>query len=391
MKVTKKIEELTHELSSQIYKDFENIVNINSFTSNIEGNKKVAKMLVDIAARHDVKLDTIFSSKKVRPHLMYQQSLRDDYCAIIGHFDTVHLPDSGFDKMIYKDDYIIGPGTNDMKSGVIIALYSLIILRKIYKDRLPLKILFNSDEEVGSIDSQEIIQNEFKNAKAGFVFEPGRVNQYAIITGRKGICNIDLKVTGKPAHSGVAPWEGVNAIVAMSKIVQELDLLNDYENGSTVGCNEIKGGIAANIVAPFSEVKIDVRFSTQVQGEKLIEDIKNIFAKYNKNGIKVEYDILHKRPPFEENSGSYKLYEEYKKASEFYNVKCTQASTGGVSDANFLASMGIPVIDGIGAFGNYSHTQKEYILKDSLIYKIKIFTLFFINYLNTHHVKESIK
>lgn len=382
MEFTQKLDELTQELLPQIYKDFEEIVNTNSFTSNLEGNKRVASMLIDIAKRHGIELETVYSSKKVRPHLMYQKDIAKDYCAIVGHFDTVHPPKSGFDEMIYKDDCIVGPGTNDMKSGVIIALYSLIILTKIYpNEQIPLKILFNSDEEVGSLDSREIIEGEFKNAKAGFVFEPGRVKQMAIITGRKGICNIDLKVVGKPAHSGVAPWEGKNAIVATSKIVDELDVLNDYDKGKIVGCNEIKGGIATNIVAPSCDVKIDVRYSTQAQGEELIENIENIFAKYNKDDIKITYDILHKRPPFEENDGSERLYKAYKEVSEFYGIECNQASTGGVSDANFLASMGIPVIDGIGAFGNYSHTQREYILKDSLLYKIKIFTLFFSEYM----------
>lgn len=377
------LDTIVENLSSEIYKNFEDIVNTNSFTTNLEGNEKVASMITNIAKEHGIKLDTVYSSKHVRPHLMYQKELEKDFYAIIGHFDTVHPPKSGFDSITYEDKKIIGPGTNDMKSGIIIALYSLIILKKIYPDRhIPLKILFNSDEETGSTDSVEIIENEFKNAKAGFVFEPGRVKEAAIITGRKGICPISLKITGKPAHSGVAPWEGVNAIVAAAKIIADLDKLNDFDSGITVSSNEIKGGIATNVIAPSCDVMIDIRYSRLDQREELLKNIKDIFNRYNKDGINIEFEYLHQRPPFENNDQIQKLYEEYKKVSEFYGVECNQTITGGVSDANFLAGIGVPTIDGIGGYGNYSHTQKEYVLKDSLLYKIKIFVKFFSEKLN---------
>lgn len=382
MKLKNSIDSHLSCLEEDLYMNLEKIVNTNSFTANLDGNIKVAHMLIDIAKKYDIKLDIVYSSQKKRPHLMYGRELEENYYGMIGHFDTVHPPESGFDVLTKKGDHLIGPGVNDMKSGVLVALYSLVVLKKLYpKKNIPIKILFNSDEEVGSLDSQEIIENEFKNAKAGFVFEPGRLTDEAIVTARKGICNIHVRVCGKPAHSGIAPQEGANAIVAASKMIDKLHLLNDYEKGLSVGSNEIKGGIATNVVAPNCEFKVDVRYVLASHGEELIKDICTILKEDYGREISVEYDILHKRPPFESSQKSQELYGLYKKASQTYGVVCNQVATGGVSDANFLSALDIPVLDGLGAFGNYSHTQKEFIVADSLVYKVKIFVLFFSNFL----------
>lgn len=383
MSLKSSISTITNSLSNEIYNNLELLVNTNSFTANLDGNIKVANMLIDMAKEHDIKLDMVYSSKKQRPHLMFGKDLKKDYCAIIGHFDTVHPPKSGFDTMIYKDDFIIGPGTNDMKAGVIIALYSLVVLKKLYPNKdIPIKLLFNSDEEIGSLDSRELIENEFKEARAGFVFEPGRIKDFSIVTSRKGISSLDIKLIGKPAHSGSAPWDGANAIIGATKLIKKLEKLNNYEKGLIVGCNEIKGGIARNVVAPICEIGVDVRYETSAQRKKLIKKIENILTSYRQTGIKVEYSLLNKRPPFVSSEENQQLFKKYQEASSQYGVECNQASAGGVSDANFLSAMSIPTLDGLGAFGDYCHTKKEFILKESLMKKIEIFTYFFEKYMH---------
>ena len=373
----KEIDKLVEKYKSDIYDDFRKIVDINSFSSNLEGIKECAKALVEVASQKGIALEETYSSKRRRPHLMYSKSLESDFYAFIGHFDTVHPPESEFDKMVDEGDILRGPGTNDMKGGLIVALYSLVILKELYPDRkIPIKILFNSDEEIGSPDSSEIIKSEFKNAKAGFVFEAGRAPGYSVVTSRKGVFEIIVEIEGKAAHSGVEPWNGINAIVAAAKIVQRLDGLNDYDKGIIVGCNQIVGGIAKNVVPPDCKIDVNVRFVDNEQERYILSQMEEIFSKDDYDGAKVSYRLIHSRPPLVKTTKSQELYELYRSVSNFYGFECSEVSTGGGSDANYLGDLGVPVIDGVGVVGKYSHTTKEYILKSSIIERIKIFVLF---------------
>ena len=379
--MTENIDKLLEEYSSQMYAGLEKIININSFSANLDGIDIVLEELVGIAKKHEIDLSTVHSSKGLRPHLMYGKEKEKDYFAFIGHFDTVHSPTSDFNRYIDDGEIIRGPGTNDMKAGLIVALYSFAILKKLYPNcELPIKILFNSDEEIGSIDSQEIIEKEFINAKAGFIFEPGRPKG-EIVTQRKGIATLDIEVIGKPAHSGVAPWDGINSLLAACEIVQKLETLNDYENGIIVGCNKLDSGIARNVVPPYSKIEVDVRFEAMVQKDILFKKIEDILNEKNSVNAEIKYVLKLNRPPLERSEESIKIAKLYRAVSTELGYECDEISTGGGSDGNFLSAMGIPTIDGLGAVGDFSHTKKEYINKKSLVYRTKIFVLFMIKLL----------
>ncbi len=370
------IDSLLKNKTPEIYKNFENIVNINSFSSNAQGVQKALNEIVKIALNLDIPLQTVYSSKEVRPHLMYGKEKIKNYFAFIGHFDTVHSQIGDFQTLSEVDGLLKGPGTNDMKAGIIVALYSFYILKKLYPNvDLPFKILFNSDEELGSFDSQEIIEKEFKSANAAFIFEPGRPNG-EIVTMRKGTASLDIEIIGKSAHSGVEPWEGINSILVACEIIKKLEDLNNYEKGLIVGCNEINAGVARNVVPANTKIVVDVRFSTMKQQKKLFEDIEKILKLNNYTGAKIKYTLDLNRPPLEKNQESDRLAKLYMDISNKLGFKCEEIATGGGSDGNFLSAMGIPVLDGLGGVGNYSHTQKEFIYKESLIYRVKVFVLF---------------
>ena len=374
--MTKKLDYILDDISFQVYDDFKTIVNINSFTSNIDGVKKVLEKLVHIGDKLEIPLQTIYSSKKSRPHLMYGRDKKEDYYAFVGHFDTVHPPQSDFQTMSEEGEFLKGPGTNDMKAGLIVSLYSFYILKKLYPNRdLPFKIFFNSDEEVGSLDSKEILESELKDAKAAFIFEPGRPNG-EIVTSRKGIGSLEIEVFGKSAHSGVEPWNGINSILGACEIIQKLEALNDYKNGVIVGCDEINGGIAKNVVPPYTKIVADIRFSTIEQQKRLFKDIEKILTSKNSVGATVKYNLELNRPPLQKSKESGRLAKLYIGVAHSLGLSCEEVSTGGGSDGNFLSAMGIPVVDGVGAVGNFSHTKKEFIYKESLIYRMKIFILF---------------
>jgi len=321
-------------------------------------------------------MERIYSSQKRRPHLVYNNRLERDYYALIGHFDTVHPPESNFSQLWEEGALLRGPGTNDMKSGVIVALYSLALLQTLFPERtLPFKLLLNSDEEIGSLDSKELIQSIFVGAKGGFVFEPGRLKENSVVTARKGVFGLEITVEGKASHSGTAPQKGINAVVEAARIITALDALNDHEHGISIGCNMIQGGIAANVVAPQATLTVDARYIHSEQEEELLTRIITILTAPTQTGAKVTYRIQHGRPPLVKTEASERLYQRYKKVSESLGIPCGEIATGGGSDANFLSAMGVPVIDGVGAIGDNSHTTQEYTIKHSILDRIKIFTL----------------
>jgi glutamate carboxypeptidase len=374
------IRSLVEKYSDEIYANLERLVNTNSFSANIPGLHAVSDLLTNIAKKHGIELDRkiLVEDATRRPHLLYENKKRTDYYAFIGHFDTVHPPDSDFNKLIEDGENWVGPGVNDMKNGLIIALYSLIILKELLPlEQIPLKILFNSDEEISSPVSKHIIESELKHAKGGFVFESGRVPGDMIVTTRKGVIGLDIDVMGKPSHAGESPGSGINAIVDAATIVGKLNSLNDMPAGVSIQCTEITGGTARNVIPDRSHIGVDIRVPNEKKQNQLISDIDQILTDENLVNSLIEYEISIKRPPFVKSEKTVRLIAKYlNKASELgFNIE--ETSSGGVSDANNLSSFGVPVIDGLGALGGFPHTKKEYMVKQSLLDRLVIFCSFF--------------
>lgn len=375
-----KIAEIAQKYSKEIYGNLEKIVNVNSFSTNMSGLSLLSDILIDIAEKNGIDFEKkVFEGDKDgRPHLLYTNKNRDDYYAFIGHFDTVHPPESDFNLLQEKEGNWIGPGVNDMKNGVLIALYTLIILKDLVPlERIPLKILFNSDEEKSSLTSKHIIESELKNARGGFVFESGRLPGDLIVTKRKGLIGLDVEVIGRPSHAGEAPLAGINAIVDAAAIVERLNLLNSPSEGVSIHCTEIKGGIARNVVPDYCTIGVDIRVPDRVKQEHLIKTINQLLSDENFVNSGIKYAINIKRPPFLRTEKSAHLIRKYIETASSLGFQINETSSGGVSDANNLSSLGVPVIDGLGALGNYPHTKKEYMVKQSLMDRLIIFSSFF--------------
>ncbi|MCD6582025.1 MAG: M20/M25/M40 family metallo-hydrolase [Desulfuromusa sp.] len=375
-----KIREIAEKYSSEIYDNLERLVNINSFSANISGLHSVSDLLTDIAKRHGIEFDKKISAEDPtrRPHLFYENKQRDDFYAFIGHFDTVHPPDSDFNKLVKSGENWIGPGVNDMKNGLLIALYTLIILKELLPlEQIPLRILFNSDEEISSPVSKHIIETELKNAKGGFVFESGRVPGDKIVTSRKGVIGLDIDVIGKPSHAGESPSTGINAIVDAATIVDRLNSLNGVAAGVSIQCTEITGGTARNVVPDHCHIGVDIRVPDLEKQTQTLNDVAQILEAENLVNSQIQYKIKVKRPPFVKTEKSAKLIEKYINTASDLGFQIQETSSGGVSDANNLSSFGVPVIDGLGALGNFPHTQKEYMVKQSLLDRLVVFSSFF--------------
>lgn len=297
---------------------------------------------------------------------------------IVGHCDTVW--DVGtLETMPFKieDDHISGPGTYDMKSGICMMIFAMKALKELQKS-YPVQPVFliNSDEEIGSEESQDMIIEQAKRSERTFVMEPSLGTDGKIKTQRKGIGEFEITITGKPSHAGLAPDEGVSAILGLSHIVQQLFRLNDLKKGITVNVGTIEGGERANVIAAKSKAIVDVRVPTKEDGERIEHEIYQL--KPEIEGIEIEVSGGIRRPPLEKKEANKKLWKIAQKLGEELDLEIQEGTSGGASDGN-LTNLYSPTIDGMGAVGEGAHAYHEKIFLDETLNRAVLFTLFLLH------------
>ena len=272
------IENLVENNKTEIFAFLKKIVNINSFSKNDTGLIRTGDAIVDWGRSHGFEFKKIKHTQNSNIfHLYLEGRNQTPFFALLGHFDTVHSPETPFQRLDEKGNKLIGPGVMDMKGGLVVALYTLAVLQEISGQKeLPVRVVFNCDEEVGSIDSRKLIENKLREAKGAFIFEGRYASDNAIVTARRGIIMGQVKVTGKAAHAGENPREGVNAVLEMAEKIVRLNRLNDDKAGTTVSVNYIRGGKAANIIADHCQAEIDIRFADSKSELEIVSRVTEI-------------------------------------------------------------------------------------------------------------------
>ncbi len=293
---------------------------------------------------------------------------------ILGHCDTVW--DVGtLDEMPFniEDNIVAGPGVYDMKTGIAMMVFGIQAIY--YLDKTP-KVqpifLINSDEEIGSHESKERIVEQAKLAERTFVLEPSLGKEGKIKTMRKGVGDFEISINGKPSHAGLAPEEGVSAILGLSHIVQQLFRFNDPANGVTVNVGTIEGGERSNVVAAKSKAVVDVRVPTQKDGKRIKEKIYNLQPEIEGVELSVSGDI--NRPPLEKKEDNQKLWNITKKLGKELDLELQEGMSGGASDGNF-SNLYSPTIDGLGAVGEGAHAYHEKIFLEETLDRLALFAL----------------
>jgi glutamate carboxypeptidase len=293
---------------------------------------------------------------------------------ILGHSDTVWEMGT-LDEMPFKieDNIVSGPGVYDMKAGLTMMVFAIHTIQNLDKepDVQPI-FLINSDEEIGSNESKERIVEQAKLAQRTFVLEPSLGSDGKIKTQRKGVGDFEVTIDGKPSHAGLAPEEGVSAILGLSHIVQQLFRLNDPANGITVNVGTIEGGERSNVVAAKSKAVIDVRVPSKEDGDRIKKQIYNIKPEIEGINLSVSGDI--NRPPLEKNESNKKLWELTQKLGKELDLELEEGMSGGASDGNF-SNLYSPTIDGLGAVGEGAHAYHEKIFLEETLDRLALFTL----------------
>ncbi|MBF0888642.1 M20 family metallopeptidase [Gluconobacter sp. LMG 1745] len=277
---------------------------------------------------------------------------------LLSHIDTVHPIGTLAHNLPWKQerDRLYGPGIADMKAGVLLAFRALARLSR--QSPLPIRMLVVSDEEIGSPSSRQLIEEEASKARYVLVTEPGRPGN-GIVSGRKGVGRYFLSCHGRPAHSGRAHAEGRSAIRELAHQILALEAMTDESRGITVNVGLISGGTGANVVAEHASAVVDLRVPDAATGIEMNERILGLKAVDPDVSFVVEGEI--NRPGYVKSAGIAALVEKAQAISIADGQTLFDLSTGGGSDGNFSAAMGIPTLDALGIVGDGAHTLQEYI------------------------------
>jgi glutamate carboxypeptidase len=357
------------------------LVDINSYTENAEGGRKVGTLLARCFAIDGVE-STVRPSQRFADHLVIRT--RPDLpnrgaVALVGHLDTVFPPGS-FEGYRRDGAMARGPGVLDMKGGLVVVAFALKALAATggLGSVVPLRVVIVSDEEVGSPEGQGIIAATISGCSACLVFEAGRQGD-AIVTRRKGTGAITAIAHGRAAHAGNAHEQGANAIWAISRFVDAAQRLTDYPRGVTVNVGRVAGGQSKNTVPDRAESQVDLRFRTRADGDQLVVAIGRAAeeAASSVPGTRIEIHGGVARMPLERTPASAELAAEYSACARSHGLGGDEAPLiGGGSDASTAAALGIPAIDGLGPRGQGFHTNEEHIELESLVPKTQALATF---------------
>ncbi len=347
------------------------MVLIQSSSYNKKGIDRVAS-LIQSAFNNNKVFCHVVEQKTFGNHLVvrsFEKAPAQAQVLLVGHMDTVFPEDTTFNW--YKEDKnnSYGPGVIDMKGGLVAGIFAIKALEFAgLLEKIPITFFLNSDEEIGSKSSKELIEDEAIKSAFAFVLEAGGLAG-EVVTGRKGNITAKLDIGGKAGHAAFAGKDKASAITELAHKIIAFESLNDHKRGITVNVGKIKGGIGSNTVPENSTAFIDFRFPS-VEDKKYLENkINDIRLKQHTPNTSCKVEILTRRDPMNQSAGNRELYDTVKDVAESLHLPIKEEFRPGVSDANFIAHKNISVIDGLGPVGGKDHSEDEYMIKESLVQK----------------------
>ena len=292
---------------------------------------------------------------------------------LLGHYDTV-WPLGTIDRLPFRveNGRAYGPGIYDMKAGLTIILTVLEEFVTRWEFPRPIWVLFTSDEEIGSPTSRGLIERLARECAYALVLEPpladGRLK-----TARKGVGHFTITIEGRAAHAGVAPEDGRSAIVELAHQIIRIQDLQAPAAGTTLNVGVIQGGTTSNVVAAHASAEIDVRVSSQSEAARIRESLQTLRPVTADVHIKVTGSL--NRPPMERTPGVARLFTQAREIGRTLGLNLGEGSTGGGSDGNFTAALGVPTLDGLGALGAGAHAEHEHIQISSLTERAALLAL----------------
>lgn len=319
------------------------------------------------------------SGKETGGHLMAVPARRmrgASFQMLIGHTDTVWALGTLENMPVEFDEecgVLRGPGVFDMKTGLVQAIFALRALRYVGLWPTVTPVFFlNSDEEIGSPESEVHITRLAKRANRALVLEPALGPDGHLKTTRRGTGEVNIKIVGKASHAGLAPTEGASAIEELSHVIQALHALTDHDRGVGVNVGEVRGGVRPNVVAPEAHAVVDLRVDTMEDARLLEEQIYELRATTPGTHLYITGGV--DRAPMEATPRNQALWHAAKEAGERLGLELEGSLSGGASDGN-ITSQFTATLDGLGPIGDGAHADHEFVVVDRLIERTALLAL----------------
>ncbi len=343
------------------------IVEIESPSRNLAGSRAVVGFIKQQARSisSGFEIEKIFTEDYGEHLIIRAFPSNEKPILLLGHTDTVHpLGAKGKNPTRIKGEKFYGCGIFDMKANCVLMLEILKAFVELnLRPPRPLSILLSCDEEIGSPSGRGLVEREAKLAEFCLVCEPSANGK--VKTGRKGTANYWLKARGVPAHAGLEPEKGASAILEIARQIERLHALNTFEKGTTVNVCLINGGTASNVIPENADCSIDVRFASISEATRIESEIKNLKSFDGRVSLEITGEM--NRPPLERTEAVINLYEKARLIALQSGYELGETQVGGASDGNFVAALGVPVLDGLGIAGGGAHTLEEFIFVDDVL------------------------
>ena len=372
---TRRILEYFGRETDRIQSAIRGIVDIESPSFNSEQSAKVADWIETQTS--DIDLDLLverIAADGVGEHIIIRAFPAEEKgVLLLGHTDTVHpLGTNLRNPTRIEGDKFYGCGIFDMKSGIVLMLAALRYFAETNtRPSRPVTILLSCDEEVGSFTGRPLLEREAANAERCFVLEPSADGRAK--TGRKGTGMFTLRAHGVPAHAGLEPEKGANAIVELSRQIEKINAIANTDLGTTVNVCTINGGTTSNVIPEHATCEIDVRFSSMAEAERVDLSFRALSAFDERVSLELLGGI--NRPPLERTEAVVSLFEKARDLAASFGYELGETQVGGASDGNFVGALGVPVLDGLGIAGAGAHTLSEHILLSDVAERATLVTL----------------
>lgn len=339
------------------------LVEIESPSHDKAAVDKVGAALADECRQRGAQVE-IVTNAVTGNHLVARWGSGTGGILLMHHMDTV-FPLGTLERMPFyeKDERIFGPGVLDMKGGIVISLTAVAALQAAGELTRPVTILITSDEEIGSGTSQALIEDLARDAALVLVMESGLVDG-ALKTWRKGVGEFLVKVRGRAAHAGGAHQEGRNAIEELAHQVLAIQKMTDYEKGTTLNVGVIKGGTVSNVVPEEAMAEVDFRILIPAEADRIGQAMQALKPVGLDTSLEISGGL--NRPPMPNDALMKATFAKASKIADGIGMQIVAGGSGGGSDGNFVAPLGIPVLDGLGTYGEGLHSEREYIFTRSL-------------------------
>ena len=341
------------------------LCNQNSYSFNPDGVNRVGEMIAEnlngIMPVHEVE-----TFEKVGKSHIFRSSDHEKSIYLLGHMDTVFPLNHAFQACSVSGDVLSGPGTGDMKGGLVVIIYALKALHHSGVLReLNISTIFNSDEEIGSKYSRRIMERERERALMCLVTECAGLDNQIVIS-RNGKMGARMRSFGKPQHVSVGTHEKSSAILEAARKIIDIEALNNIYPGVSLNVGKVAGGLGPATIAAEAEAYIDIRWEHEEHKDRLIGNVESIIGQRALPGCHSEFEVLNWRPSMPYTGRNRELIDTIQSTADEIGQQVPTEHRRGSSDANHFGSAGVPTVDGLGPISQWDHTSEEYIRIPSL-------------------------